>query len=110
MLECRVEGSQTGLADRSYRALLLLPYVPSLILLQLSAYLILSALSHACPLSDDALSAMLKAVGSCARRVSSTQALRTMASICAAQQIVEDKVISKNLVRTILKLEWVLFR
>ncbi|KAI0092311.1 armadillo-type protein [Irpex rosettiformis] len=70
----------------------------------LSSYLLLSAISHTCPLSPEALTTILKAVASCARLVSTTQVLRTLGSICAAQTSVPDDAVSKNVVKVVLSL------
>lgn len=71
---------------------------------QLSSYLLLSALAHTCPLSSRALSTIMKAIASCASRVSPKQLIRTLASICAAQEAENVSPLPKSVVRTVMKL------
>ncbi|KAI0692328.1 hypothetical protein BC835DRAFT_1416622 [Cytidiella melzeri] len=75
--------------------------------LVLSLYLLLSAISHTCSLSREALATILKTVTSCAWRVSTTQTLRTLGSICAAQASVAEDAVPKSVIKSILKLEGV---
>ncbi|KIP06398.1 hypothetical protein PHLGIDRAFT_128310 [Phlebiopsis gigantea 11061_1 CR5-6] len=70
----------------------------------LSSYLLLSALAHTCPLSSRALSTIMKAIASCASRVSPKQLIRTLASICAAQEAENVSPLPKSVVRTVMKL------
>ncbi|EKM52689.1 uncharacterized protein PHACADRAFT_101069 [Phanerochaete carnosa HHB-10118-sp] len=70
----------------------------------LSSYLLLSALAHTCPLSSKALSAILKTASSCAPRVSPKQLIRTLASICASQELSAVSPLSKTVVKTVMRL------
>ena len=70
----------------------------------LSSYLLLSAVAHTCPLSSKALSMILKTISSCAPRVSPKQFIRTLASICAAQEPSLVSPLSKTVIKTVLRL------
>ena len=76
---------------------------------QLSSYLVLSAIAHTCPLAPKALSAVLKAIAASARRVSTKQTVRTLASVCAGQdaEVLRERPLSKIVVKTLLQLSCV---
>ncbi|KAI0790983.1 hypothetical protein C8Q75DRAFT_805854 [Abortiporus biennis] len=69
----------------------------------LSSFLVLAALSHTCTLSGDALSVIVKAVVTCAYRVNAKQLIRTLVGILSPQEILDPKVISKTVVKAIIK-------
>ncbi len=72
---------------------------------KLSSYLLLSAVSHTCPLSPKALSVMLKAITACSERVSPKQVIRTLASVCAGQEEPNEKM-PKGVVKAVSKLPY----
>ncbi|KAK7688534.1 hypothetical protein QCA50_008072 [Cerrena zonata] len=73
----------------------------------LSSFLILTALSHCCSLSPDALSALLKLVSACSIRVAPKHLIRTFIAICAPQDAAFAVVSSSTIVDTILKISGV---
>lgn len=70
----------------------------------LSAFLLLSALSHTCPLTAEALSSILKLATACASRVSPKHLTRTFIALCAVQDNVSDVVWSNTLTKSVLRI------
>lgn len=73
----------------------------------MSSYLLLSALSHTCPLTQKALASIAKAVASCASRVSTKQLVRTLASLYVPQELSVVSPLPKSVVKALVKLTWV---
>lgn len=74
--------------------------------MQLSSYLLLSAIAHTCLLSAKAFNAVLKTIAGCATRVSTNQVVRTYASIYAGQdaEVTSAKPLPKSVAKALLQL------
>ncbi|THH26927.1 hypothetical protein EUX98_g7265 [Antrodiella citrinella] len=73
----------------------------------LSSFLLLSALSHATPLSVAAISAILKGISLCAERVPVKPVITSLIAVCAGQDEFPADVSFKSVVRAITKLDGV---
>ncbi|KAI0070967.1 hypothetical protein K474DRAFT_1669523 [Panus rudis PR-1116 ss-1] len=68
----------------------------------LSSYLLLTALSHTCPLTEEAMSAIVAVISSCVPRVSTKHVVRTIVAFLAPQDNYTSRALSASVSKKLL--------